>query len=110
MPIPNGGSGNEDETRQWEAWAMSVSTEDLMDIAQTLDAADADSKAFATLRQRFPHLFFTQCDASDMAEEPYRTCDSFEMHLLDGSNHCVEITSDPTRATGIILAKRTRPS
>jgi hypothetical protein len=37
---------------------------------------------------------------------PFRVYEYYEIHLLDSVDHCAQITSDPSRATGIILAKR----
>jgi hypothetical protein len=48
----------------------------------------------------------TRCDASDVAETPFRAYPGFDVHLLDAADHCVQITTDPARATGIVLAKR----
>ncbi|MBI4696144.1 MAG: hypothetical protein HY749_19210 [Gammaproteobacteria bacterium] len=46
-------------------------------------------------------------DADDMrGETPYRTFGAYTVYLIDGRNHCPEITTEPTSATGIVLAKR----
>jgi hypothetical protein len=71
-----------------------------------LSASDAEASAIGLLRARFPHLSWTRCDASDVTEEPFRTHGAFDLHLLDGADHCVQITRDLDRATGVVLARR----
>jgi len=86
---------------------MALGPDELKEIDGMLSAPDADARVFAQLRSRFPHLSWTKCDASDVTEAPFRTYSRFEVHLVDRSDHCVEITADPARATGIVLANRT---
>jgi hypothetical protein len=85
---------------------MSLSADDLTQIDAILVAAAADVHPLAELRRRFPHLSWTRCDASDVTETPFRVYERFDIHLLDSADHCAQITSDPARATGIILARR----
>ena len=85
---------------------MSLSADDLIQIDTILVASGADTLPFVELRRRFPHLSWTRCDASDVTETPFRVYEHFDIHLLDSVDHCAQITSDPARATGIILAKR----
>jgi len=85
---------------------MALQPDELNEIDAALSAADADAGVFAQLRGRFPHLSWTRCDASDVTETPFRTYSRFEVHLVDRSDHCVSITADPARATGIVLANR----
>lgn len=85
---------------------MALGPDELREIDGVLSAPDADARVFAQLRSRFPHLSWTRCDASDVPEAPFRTYSRFEVHLVDRSDHCVQITADPARATGIVLAER----
>jgi hypothetical protein len=85
---------------------MGLSADDLTVIDTVLSAQDAGAQAFAQLRQRFPKISWTRCDASDVVETPFRVYPGFEVHLVDTADHCVQLTSDPTRATGVVLAKR----
>lgn len=86
--------------------AMAIAAEELTEIEQVLGAAGAGASPVAALRQRFPQLSWVRCDASDMVEPPYRAGARYDIHLLDRSDHCVQVTADPARATGIILADR----
>jgi hypothetical protein len=85
---------------------MALGTEELMEIDRALSAPDADARVVAEMRQRFPHLSWTKCDASDVTETPFRSYGRFDIHLVDRTDHCVQITADPTRASGIIVAAR----
>ncbi len=89
---------------------MALSTDELMEIDALLAAPDAQTHTFAELRRRFPHLSWTRCDASDVTETPFRVYARFDVHLLDSIDHCAQITLDPARATGIVLAQRSMPS
>ena len=85
---------------------MALSPNELIEIDRVLSAPDAGIGVFAELRSRFPHLSWTRCEASDVTEEPFRSYSRFDVHLVDRSDHCVQITADPERATGIVIAKR----
>ncbi|WP_414041758.1 hypothetical protein ACJU26_06845 [Acidithiobacillus sp. M4-SHS-6] len=56
------------------------------------------------LRTRFPGLPITQCPAGDVSDEPFRTGEYFDLHLLDTRDHCWKVTSDFQAATGLLLA------
>ena len=85
---------------------MAVTTDELAEIGKRLAAAEASVAVVDTLRQSFPHLTWTRCDAADVFEDPFETVGGFDLHLLDASDHCIQITTDPSRATGIVLAAR----
>lgn len=84
---------------------MALAAGELVEI-ETMLASDDASQTCATLRQKFPHLAVIRCDASDVTETPFRSFAAFDLHLLDSADHCAQITADPARATGIVLATR----
>jgi hypothetical protein len=90
--------------------AMAVNANELSEIDRVLSTLNVDVQAFAELRRRFPHLSWTRCDASDVTEAPFRSYPAFDVHLLDSADHCSQITCDPARATGIVLARRSAAS
>ena len=47
-----------------------------------------------------------QCDASDVLEDPWRSYADIDLHLIDASSHCTVMTTDPQRASGVLLARR----
>lgn len=85
---------------------MALGAEELREIDRALSEPGVDARVFTELRQRFPQLSWTRCDASDVTEPPFRSYPRFEIHLVDRSDHCVQITADPLRASGIVLADR----
>ena len=89
---------------------MALAAMELSEIEQALASSDAAPQAYIELRQKFPHLTWVRCDASDVTETPYRSFGLFDLHLLDSADHCAAITDDPARATGIVLAKRAAAS
>ena len=90
---------------------MALSAEELAEIEALLEAPGADGRALADLRRRFPHLSLTRCDASDVdSDEPFRTYARFDLYLVDGADHCWRLTSEPERATGLVVAEhKARP-
>ena len=89
---------------------MAISENELSEIETLLSQSDASTKAFAVLREKYPHLSFSRCDASDVDEEPFRTFPAFDLHLLDNVDHCALITRDLGRTTGLVLAARSASS
>lgn len=85
---------------------MALAAGELTEIEKVLASPDAASQAYVALRQKFPRLAFIRCDASDVTETPFRSFPVFDLHLLDSADHCAQITADPARATGLVLAKR----
>lgn len=86
---------------------MALTTEALGEIEQTLAGSAAP---LAVLREMYPGMVWTRCDAEDVSEEPFRSFSTFDLHLIDATDHCVQITADPAQATGLLLAKRTQRS
>ncbi|QWG14666.1 hypothetical protein KMZ29_08405 [Bradyrhizobium sediminis] len=85
---------------------MALGADELMEIDRVLSDPGADARVFTELRRRFPHLSWTKCDANDVTETPFRSYSRFEIHLVDRTDHCLQITADPARASGIVLANR----
>lgn len=85
---------------------MALAAGELAEIEKVLSAPDAASQAYVELRKRFPHLSWIRCDAADVTEPPFRSFREFDVHLLDSSEHCAQITADPACATGMVLARR----
>lgn len=85
---------------------MALDAEELNEIDRVLSDPGVGAGVFAELRRRFPHLSWTKCDANDVSEMPFRSYPRYEIHLVDRSDHCLQITSDPLRASGLVLADR----
>ncbi len=90
---------------------MSLGTSELAEIDELLNAESDTSpsrnaRGLDGFRVRFPRLSLTRCDASDLdAETPFRVYPGLSLFLVDASDHCWRITSDPARATGIVVAR-----
>lgn len=84
---------------------MRLPPDQLGEIERLLQRHDPATAPLAALRQAFPQLKATQCDASDLGlEAPYRAFASFDLHLVDGADHCWRLTEDPSRATAVLIA------
>ncbi len=83
---------------------MAISEVELTEIERLLGVEE--KPVLSELRSKFSHLSWTRCDASDVIEPPFRSFAHCDVHLLDGADHCVTVTDDPARATGVIVAFR----
>ncbi|MGA8172654.1 MAG: hypothetical protein WB816_17725 [Methylocystis sp.] len=83
---------------------MAISDVELREIEGLLKAETPP--VLTDLRAKFSHLRWTRCDASDVLEPPFRSYAHCDVHLLDGADHCVTVTDDPARATGVVVAFR----
>jgi hypothetical protein len=84
-----------------------MSADELVRIDAMLTASQAELPAMANSRRVFPRLSLTRCDESDLAgEQPFREYPQFKLYLVDGSNHCWQLTQDPSRATGVVVTRK----
>jgi hypothetical protein len=67
---------------------------------------DLDEDVLAVLRKSWPDLRFTCCNDDDMpARLPAAlTREKFNLYLINGSEHCLSLTDDASRAIGVVLA------
>ena len=86
---------------------MAFTTEALDQMRHLLDGDGSATERIANLRKAFPGVSLTRCDASDMdAESPVFETARFAVYLIDTSEHCVRITTQPEAATGLIVAEK----
>lgn len=81
--------------------------ETLERIASTADSLGALNEAtLAALKQSWPDLRFTFCNDDDMPARmpPALRRESFNLYLVNGSEHCLSLTDDPLHAIGVVLA------
>jgi len=84
---------------------MSFTDSELEQLALLLATDHPASHLVAQFRGRFPGRSITRCDASDInVEQPFRQFACADLYLVNGRNHCWEITNDPSLATGVLLA------
>jgi hypothetical protein len=86
---------------------MALTLTELDRIEEFLMAHSA-AENLLTFRVRFPGVSLTRCEAGDMSGDasPYKVHAEFELFLVDGRDHCWQLTQDPARATGVVLAMR----
>ncbi len=86
---------------------MGIAPELLEAIDATLATAAADPAAVGALRKLAPGIHAIRCDKTDVQDEiPFRSYEHCDLFLLDGREHCVKVTSDPTVATGLVVAPK----
>lgn len=86
---------------------MGIAPELFEAIDATLATAAADPEAVAALRKIAPGVHAIRCDKTDIQDEtPFRSYENCDLFLIDGRDHCVKITSDPTVATGLVVAPK----
>lgn len=74
-------------------------------IAKVLNEEALQEATVFKLRQAHPGIHFTYCSDDDVGsckavwEQP-----DFNIYLVDGHDHCLKLTSEYSRATGLILA------
>ena len=86
---------------------MCISTETMNEIESTLNQFDKlTSNPLTILKGCFPDLSFVRMPASDMDEQPFRSLPNFDLYLLDGREHCVQLTNDLNLATGVVVTQK----
>jgi hypothetical protein len=84
---------------------MGIDEAALRDIEEIVGQADS-AAVMGALKLKYPRLAWLRCDASDVLETPYRQTEVIDLHLIGGGQHCPEVVSDASKATGFIIAAR----
>ncbi|MBY0579637.1 MAG: hypothetical protein K2P57_11390 [Burkholderiales bacterium] len=80
---------------------------DIERIGSFLEACEDRSRIVAEFKKQFPGVSLTRCDSQDMSGEiPFKSIPGFDLHLVDGRDHCWKITQEAADATGVVLAER----
>jgi Family of unknown function (DUF6129) len=88
---------------------MPLPPDQLHDIKALLQSCGPADSPLIALRERFPGLTTSRCDAADIdMETPLHSFPRFDLHLIDGRGHCWRLTEDPDQATGVLIAMRGR--
>lgn len=85
-----------------------IVNETLEQIANTASSLGVPNDDLLTaLRNGWPDLRFTFCNDDDMPARlpPTLQCDSFNLYLVGGGEHCLSLTTDPEQAIGVVLAQ-----
>lgn len=75
-------------------------------IAETVELSGPGTMAVAALRLSYPDIHFTYCMDDDIhTARPILCRPGFNLYLVDGSQHCLNLTNDLHHASGIVLAE-----
>jgi hypothetical protein len=84
---------------------MCIAVETLNEVAESLaDFHKLTNNPLPMLKECFPDLSFVRISAADIPEPPYRALPDYNLYLLDGREHCVQLTNDPANATAVVVA------
>lgn len=78
--------------------------ENIASAAASLGELNEDT--LASLKKSWPDLRFTICNDDDMpARLPAALKrERFNLYLVNGSEHCLSLTDDPSQAIGVVVA------
>jgi len=86
---------------------MCISTETMNEIESSLiQFHQLSNNPLPMLKDSFPEISFLRMSASDIDEAPFRSISNYNLHLLDGREHCVQLTNDLSIATAVIVAQK----
>lgn len=84
---------------------MAVTAPELQHIAALLAAAATLREAAAAVRTQFPQLRASVVDALDVRDEkPAFSVGARRVYLVESDGHCWQLTRDPARVSGLLLA------
>lgn len=82
-----------------------ISDEQLAGIAGWLQEHGAEESDLPALRQSYPDMHFTWCMDDDVCcDTAALESEAFNLYLVDGHDHCLKLTTDPSAATGVVIA------
>lgn len=83
-----------------------ITTDQVNEIAATIEALGADESTVSMLRQHYQPIHFTYCMDDDLPNNtPVVEHQGFNLYLIDGREHCLCLTNDYQSATGIVVAE-----
>lgn len=86
---------------------MCISTETMNEIESSLiQFHQLSNNPLPMLKDCFPEMSFLRMSAADIHEEPFRALADYNLYLLDGSEHCVQLTNDLNSATAVVVAQK----
>lgn len=85
---------------------MGILPEQLKNLSALLVALPQGENPLPAVRSRFPDISVSRCSDEDMRDEiPFLRTGSYEVFLVDTSNHCWRIVDELAAASGVILAE-----
>jgi hypothetical protein len=71
-----------------------------------LDFHKISNNPLPMLKGNFPELSFLHMADTDIDEVPFRSLVNYNLYLLDGRDHCVQITNNLSDATAVIITHK----
>lgn len=85
---------------------MPLTAELIQHIVATVERQGLSEMTLQDLRGTWHDLHFTYCLDDDVHHpKPYSACRGFNLYLVDGREHCLKITDEPSHATGLVFAE-----
>ena len=86
---------------------MCITTETMNEIETSLiQFHQLSNNPIPMLKDCFPETSFLRMSASDFDEAPFRSLTNYDLFLLDGREHCVQLTNDLSVATAVVVAQK----
>lgn len=80
----------------------------LVAVQNMLSREGVDERAISGLRRAYPDMHFTYCMDDDIQDEvaPIIESDDYNLYLVDGRDHCLQMTTQADIATGLVIAEK----
>lgn len=84
-----------------------ITADRLQEVSHWLASWPGGGDLQSGMRQAFPELHFTFCSDDDVAlDAPVAACEGYNLYLVDGSDHCLTLTTELEAASGLVVAER----
>ncbi|TCK08376.1 DUF6129 family protein [Marinobacterium mangrovicola] len=79
----------------------------LNEIAEFAASQVMGEPLIADLRVKYPDYHFTWCFDDDIGAtaKPWKEYDTFNLYLVNSSEHCSKLSNDAENASGVVLAE-----
>ena len=77
-------------------------------VVAKLGGGPVSLESVGMLRDAFDGLHFTHCLEDEITDDvaPVHSAAGYDVYLVDGSGHCMRLTTDADSATGLLVAER----
>lgn len=84
-----------------------ISEETLNEICDIASSSVLGEELVAELRKQYPDYHFTWCFDDDIGAtaKPWTERPTFNLYLVNSSDHCSKLSNDAESASGIVLAE-----
>ncbi|AJQ93959.1 hypothetical protein [Gynuella sunshinyii] len=83
-----------------------ITEQQLDDVVAYVAGAGLSEATIATLKQTYPDWHYTYAFDDDMGHaRPVRERDDFNVYLVNASDHCAQLTTQPEHASGVVFAE-----